>query len=140
MNSRREVAKTIAEQGWKKVYRRGNFTVVIIYWAGYSPGVGIAKRNPSDEENGSLGINKAYGRALKDITDRVWEQRYQQLYAAGWISPGLTGTIGSNGAGKRLAQWLQDKQEGLATDEDFGRDLTPILNTHPAIWRRVDEA
>lgn len=73
MNSRREVAKTIAEEGKVDVYRRGNFTVVIIRWEGYLPGVGVAKRNPSDKENGSLGLNKAYGRALKDIADRVWK-------------------------------------------------------------------
>jgi hypothetical protein len=139
MNSRREVAKTVKQEYSAENFVRGNYIVTIAYWQDVR-GIGVSKRNPNDEYNENLGSQKSLGRALTDLINQVWEQRYHLLYEAGWISPGVPGTIGSNGAGKRLAQWLQDRRDGLATDEDFGKDLTPMLNVHPAIWHRVDEA
>ena len=136
MNSRRAVAKIIKQEYYAENFVRGNYIVTIAYWQDVS-GVGVSKRNPNDEYDEKLGSQKSLGRALTDLIDRAWDIRYRQLYAAGWISPGVIGTVGINGAGKRLAQWLWDKQQGLATDEDFGQDLTPIVSDQKniAIWR-----
>jgi hypothetical protein len=131
MNSRREVAERVAKECESNSYVRGNFTISTLRWHDYT-GLGVSKRNPADKPDALLGERIAYGRALKDLVERVWQARYCELYEAGWISPGIPGTIGGDGAGSRLAQWQRDCAAGLATDDDYGKDLTPILK--PVSW------
>lgn len=74
MNSRREVAKMMQEESTPRYYQRGNFTVAILTWRNRE-GVGVSKFNPNDKAfKNDTGIRKAYGRALTDLTDRVWEE------------------------------------------------------------------
>jgi hypothetical protein len=135
MNNRKEVAAIIKHEYDRETFVRGNYTVAIVYWQAFR-GVGVSKRNPTDDMDVALGTRKALGRALSDLIEQVWDVRYEELRLAGWISPGIPGTIGSDGAGSRLAQWMMDCQNGLATSEDFGKDLTPIVtHNYFQVWK-----